>query len=381
MEPEDVELLPESTEQVEDQEESPCWYARVVTKATKVLTPISEPVVQVPWGEKYLPPKLGRNRTHVIILYLGLLCVILSTLYYLSMFGANSNEGIPERVSCSQTFWDKNRAGFMGMNFKPFVSDWFPIRCDALCSHYDDILWNVVGDMHYRADSHICKAAIHSGVITDSGGCLLIRASGEQQFFNGTERNGVTTDSYPFWFPKSFEFAPCSSSSLCGNEMQWVIFALNVFGLMGLVFLRAPDWVLFTSMAWAGFWYVSLVAQREYYSDWFEDRFKNLLPYILTCYIMYLFAKKNMLPRKFVIERCLLYVLPIWIGIHLKYFTFVFPDFDLSGGSELNSRNPTYPLWAIILTLVALGIVALVLGIFQLRGYSSQVLHFCIPRL
>jgi hypothetical protein len=139
--------------------------------------------------------------------------------------------------------------------------------------------------------------------------------------------------------------------------------------------LKAANWLLFSAMAWSGFWYVSLIAQQEYYSDWYQDRFTNLLPFLITCYVMYLSSKKYLLPRKFLIERCLLYVLPIWIGVHIKYFTFFAPDFDLSSGKPINSRNPTYPVWAMILTLVLLGLFVLIFAIFQIRDlyYAARL--------
>lgn len=64
--------------------------------------------------------------------------------------------------------------------------------------------------------------------------------------------------------------------------------------------------------------YVSLIAQQEYYHNWYEgiyhiplpisdryvDRFRNLLPYLITCYVMYIFGpKKNLLGKEYILER------------------------------------------------------------------------------
>lgn len=63
----------------------------------------------------------------------------------------------------------------------------------------------VWGTDYYTDDSSICTAAIHAGVITNSGGAVTI------QFYRGlgayfdSERNGVTTNSYGTW-GRSFTF-------------------------------------------------------------------------------------------------------------------------------------------------------------------------------
>lgn len=66
--------------------------------------------------------------------------------------------------------------------------------------------------------------------------------------------------------------------------------------------------------------------------------------------------------------RIVLYVLPIWVGAHIKYFTFFGPDFDLSFGPDsFDSKNPDFPFWAMILTLVLMGVAGVTVAIFQLR--------------
>lgn len=58
----------------------------------------------------------------------------------------------------------------------------------------------------------------------------------------------------------------------------------------------------------------------------------------------------------------------MWIGIHIKYFTFIGPDFDLSfGNDDINSKNPDFPVWAVITTIIVVGIIGVIIAIFQLR--------------
>lgn len=65
---------------------------------------------------------------------------------------------------------------------------------------------NVWGTDVYTDDSSICEAAVHAGVIKrEEGGVVHYERLGAQPSFQGSERNGVSTLSYPTW-PGSFRF-------------------------------------------------------------------------------------------------------------------------------------------------------------------------------
>lgn len=58
----------------------------------------------------------------------------------------------------------------------------------------------------YTDDSSVCTAAVHLGEITlEDGGSVTIEIAEGQDSYAGTERNGITTLSYPSW-PASFVF-------------------------------------------------------------------------------------------------------------------------------------------------------------------------------
>jgi hypothetical protein len=70
----------------------------------------------------------------------------------------------------------------------------------------EQCLWGMVhGDGTYTADSAICVAAVHAGVIGAEGGAVHVRIGGMQPAFAGTERNGVTTSEHGK-FVTSFSF-------------------------------------------------------------------------------------------------------------------------------------------------------------------------------
>jgi hypothetical protein len=65
---------------------------------------------------------------------------------------------------------------------------------------------SVWGTDIYTDDSSICEAAVHAGVIRRAeGGVVHFERLGSQPSFQGSERNGVSTLSYPTW-PGSFRF-------------------------------------------------------------------------------------------------------------------------------------------------------------------------------
>ncbi len=52
----------------------------------------------------------------------------------------------------------------------------------------------------YTDDSSVCTAAVHAGEITlEAGGLAWIRIAPGQLSYDGSERNGILTESYPAW--------------------------------------------------------------------------------------------------------------------------------------------------------------------------------------
>lgn len=59
-------------------------------------------------------------------------------------------------------------------------------------------LW---GTDTYTDDSSVCTAAVHAGLITvEQGGPVTIEILPGQKSYRGSDRNGVTSDSYVHWF-------------------------------------------------------------------------------------------------------------------------------------------------------------------------------------
>ncbi|XP_051907364.1 macrophage mannose receptor 1 [Hippocampus zosterae] len=84
-------------------------------------------------------------------------------------------------------------------------NDRMTVHCPAGCAKSS---YAVYGTDIYRADSNICAAAIHAGVVLSEigGDCTLLKAEGKN-FYAGSTRNGITSTQYDGEYPLSYTFA------------------------------------------------------------------------------------------------------------------------------------------------------------------------------
>ncbi|KAM9365187.1 vitrin isoform 2-T2 [Pholidichthys leucotaenia] len=72
----------------------------------------------------------------------------------------------------------------------------FIVKCPASCRETKQ---QVYGTGVFASISSICNAAIHSGVITNSGGKVIVRKMAGQNIYKGSYSNGVRSLSLPKW--------------------------------------------------------------------------------------------------------------------------------------------------------------------------------------
>ncbi|XP_008302863.1 vitrin isoform X4 [Stegastes partitus] len=72
----------------------------------------------------------------------------------------------------------------------------FIVKCPAHCKETKQ---QVYGTGVFASISSICNAAIHSGVITNSGGKVIVRKMAGQNIYKGSNSNGVRSLSLPKW--------------------------------------------------------------------------------------------------------------------------------------------------------------------------------------
>lgn len=105
------------------------------------------------------------------------------------------------KVDCRTTGQDKRFRGDPGSLYL--------VSCPSGCK---DAKGHIFGLGLYTLDSHICQAAIHTGVITNSkGGTFAFIKTWGQSFYTGYERNGITSNEFRDIYPVSF-FVSSSNS-------------------------------------------------------------------------------------------------------------------------------------------------------------------------
>jgi hypothetical protein len=89
----------------------------------------------------------------------------------------------PVNISCGDSIKSLNKTATMN----------FSVTCPVNCVTSGGSVW---GTDLYTTDSSICRAAIHAGVVTNSGGSASITLAPGQGAYTGTPRNGITTTAW-----------------------------------------------------------------------------------------------------------------------------------------------------------------------------------------
>jgi len=119
----------------------------------------------------------------------------------------NSNTSSPPPVSASEgtpTTWEVNATSLKGTEGQTFT-----LACSPGGTAH-----SVWGSDIYTADSSICTAGVHSGLITyQQGGTVTIEMRSARPIYGCSERNGVTTSPYGF-YQRSFVFKNSNTESV-----------------------------------------------------------------------------------------------------------------------------------------------------------------------
>ncbi|XP_043941220.1 uncharacterized protein LOC122813138 [Protopterus annectens] len=93
------------------------------------------------------------------------------------------------------------------------------VQCPAGCTEQSSSLW---GTTVYTEDSMICAAAIHAGVISNSGGVVTVEKLPGQNSYQSSSQNGITSSSYGS-YGKSFTFhglSPMPQTLQCTDDAR-----------------------------------------------------------------------------------------------------------------------------------------------------------------
>ncbi|KKK12857.1 hypothetical protein P175DRAFT_0246178 [Aspergillus ochraceoroseus IBT 24754] len=287
-----------------------------------LLKPLFPQIQELParYLEKFFPK---RKHKISLLLLLYFAWFLPWTILFLHSRSAGYLEGYgkPLTLACTSSFWARgNACGLNGNDCRPFTASAIAFRCPANCQDAKVLEPHVVGNESYsyqglviggpepgsdelgvyRADSFICQAAIHAGIVTrESGGCGVARLQGAAHSFSASKRNGISSIGFPSTFPKTFSFVSLSSSDeTCPQDPRWPLFGITVGALSLLwLFCSSPP-VLFFSTFFMLFSQIGLVSDPPPLSqlaDLMSTFVSRLLPASFVAYVLYKYCARPLL--------------------------------------------------------------------------------------
>ena len=210
----------------------------------------------------------------------------------------------------------------------------------------------------YRADSFICQAAVHAGIISnDRGGCGVVSLTGKQTKFPGVYRQRIQSTGFDSEFPKSFTFVAGVSSDCGYKDLRWPLLGVTVtFTCLLSVFLSSPC-IFFSSIFTMLFFHVGIVSDPPNISDYptltslIIGRF---LPAAFVAYAIYRHCVKRQLADLTAqFEKTVLWLGGAWVG-SLNNYTFDFIPIQRLTPHDLQAQPGAILALCIIVILIFL---------------------------
>jgi hypothetical protein len=243
--------------------------------------------------DRYVPEK--KHRACLLVALYGIWFLTWSLmLKHNATSGYIKGYGRPSNLWCGASFWNEgNGCGLNGNNCRPFSSAHMAFRCPAECKDTHLLEERVVGNETliykglviggpnpddadsipiYRADSFICQAAIHAGVVTNAaGGCGVATLVGSHTDFRSSNAHGIESTSFPATFPRSYTFQNLSSSQAqCPKDSRWGLFAVTAVTLVILSLFTTSPAVFFFSTFFIMMIHVGLVSDPPNGGNFYE---------------------------------------------------------------------------------------------------------------
>ncbi|KAK9480547.1 hypothetical protein V1514DRAFT_359470 [Lipomyces japonicus] len=298
------------------------------------------------------PFKLGRSlkksaKIIIIVFYLASWFLIFLFLSRKSKFTSvvSTNDDVL-LLECGQNpLWMTNTYHDCGVDAgwcAPFENTSISFRCPSSCggaSKYsmttvgsENVIYKpyVIGDeTGYRADSYICAAAVHAGVISEiTGGCGKVVLDSSRDYFPASTSHGVQSLEFNSYFPASFVFDTQVTGENCA-DLRWTITGVNiVLSAIFAYFVYSPS-VFFWGMFMMGFWSIVLASDpppTNLYpnpgAEVVSVAFERLLPTAFIGYVIFQVAvrpqQKNFRAQA---TKAFLWVGAFWVG-SLNNYTF-----------------------------------------------------------
>lgn len=332
---------------------------------------------------------------------------------------ANADGGGVRQLTCTSALWWRNNdCGMNGDGCKPFENTVaMPFRCPSGCISSAQLLnprqvgnrslvfeTLVVGgpgqelserevayDAPYRADSFICSAAIHAGVVSNTfGGCGLLLQTGASSYppgLTGSKRHGIKSTPFDSSFPSTFAFVrPPAGTKVEGClDLRWHLLPITSFFTFLQAIFSTQAATLFGTVFVGIFWHVGLASDPPPPQVNRNDQFEvvslvvgRFLPAAFIMYIFYLHvlgptwatntsphwptgAHKPQppfrLPTAITIERAILLLFGWWFGaLNNVTFAKVIPLARLTPHDLATQPGAKTALSVVIIVLIAIAV-------------------------
>ncbi|RPA77743.1 hypothetical protein BJ508DRAFT_309858 [Ascobolus immersus RN42] len=289
-------------------------------------------------------------------------------------------------LTCSNAVWYKNNGcGLDGLECTPFTDQYIPFRCPSECIHSGRVMnpravgtqekylepfvvggpptnASEIGLPHggkynatYRADSFICDAALHAGVISNRfGGCGLLKMTGTKNLFPGSNRNGISSAGFDASFPSSFSFLPIDSKHC--TDLRWHLLPVTIFFTTLTILTIQNPYVVFFTVFPAIFFHVSFASDPPYLRNPYEmlsTTMSRFLPAAFIAYVLGTHIVNKTINTSARIEVAILWLGGLWVGaLNNLTFDVIIPLARLTP-RDLNAQPGAKAALAIIIIVLA----------------------------
>ena len=282
------------------------------------------------------------------------------------------------RDSVALTFHrhDGNGCGLDGSDCHPFDNLTIPIRCSASCRDtllqepypiggieavYTPLVIGGVGSNGipiYRADSLICQAAIHAGVVSNNqGGCSVVSLIGASDSFLPSYHHEIQSYGFNTSFPKAFTFLTNIPNDCDSADIRWQMLIIAVlYTSIFSLFVSSPS-VFFYPIFLVLFLFVSIISDPPDVPD-YATRFSILVSRLVpTAFIAFVYYKytisRTLTGLRCQVEKTILWLGGAWIGA-LNNYTFKDIPIQRLTPHDLGQAGAIPALITIILLLLAI---------------------------